>query len=373
MQEKTIKSILTKKFNDWVSSITDMEVQKAVKDNSIISGGAITSLLLNNKPNDYDIYFRDKETLLKVCHYYADKFNANHPFMSNLLGKSIECLVLDGATIERKEKTKTFTISDDKINSYIDTVRSKKKENDKVVLKDGEHVDKYTGFSRMFANCDKDRVKMIIMSDGVAGGLPSHTDADEDSVANDLLSEDLPNPVGIVSELDETASKEVEKTIKEKYSPVYITTNAITLTNDIQVIVRFYGDPEVIHSNYDYEHTKACWSSWDNVLNIPKSVYECTMNKILKYTGSKYPICSVFRMRKFLERGWRINAGQILKMAFHINELNLKDIDVLEDQLVGVDSVYFNDLINQIRQQKERNPNFDWDFGYVVSIVNKIF
>ena len=43
----------------------------------------------------------------------------------------------------------------------------------------------------------------------------------------------------------------------------------------------------------------------------------------LVYQGSKYPICSMIRTRKFLQRGWHINAGQYLKMAFQVSELDL--------------------------------------------------
>jgi hypothetical protein len=367
MQEKTIKSVINKKFNDWVNSIEDEDVRKAVKANSIIAGGAITSLMHNEKPNDFDIYFQNKETLLKVAKYYAKKFNENHPFMHNKLDKKIECFVLDGETIENFEDS-SIVIHDEEVNKQIDKnneIDIPKNENGELILsaKTDEKSGLYYGFSRMFVGCPKDRVKMIIMSDGFAGGLPSH----EDPSAENLTA------TQIVEELDEINSNEVEKEIKEKYRPVFITTNAITLSDKIQLIVRFYGTPDEIHKNFDYEHTKSYWSSWNNQLDIPRSVYECVMNKTLKYTGSKYPICSVFRMRKFIERGWTINAGQILKMSFHINELDLKDIDVLEDQLIGVDSVYFNNLIAQIKEQQATNKDFTWNFNYVISIVNKIF
>jgi hypothetical protein len=362
MQEKTIKSVMNKKFNDWLDSITDTEIKKIIKDNAMVCGGAITSLLLNEKPNDYDIYFRTKESLLKVCQYYAKKFNENHPFMQNKLNKKIECFVLDGATIEKLGKG-DVVIHDVEVNNQIgknNEIGLIKNENGEFILSGiKEAEDGYSGFSRMMTNLTSDRIKMIIMSDGVNGTLPSN------GIDSDVEA--------IVSELDGIDTKNVEEQVKEKYNPVYITTNAITLSDKIQIVVRFWGEPDKIHENYDYEHTKSFWSSCDNKLSISKSVYECVINKILKYTGSKYPICSVFRMRKFIERGWKINAGQILKMSFHINELNLKDIDVLEDQLVGVDSVYFNDLINQIKEQQAKNSNFNWDFNYIISIVDKLF
>ena len=86
-------------------------------------------------------------------------------------------------------------------------------------------------------------------------------------------------------------------------------------------------------------------------------------------------------MRKFISRGWTINAGQILKMAFQISELDLQDINVLEDQLVGVDSLYFSAAISQLRklaEEKRVNANgdpieFSYDSSYLATVIDKIF
>lgn len=363
MLEKTIQSVLNRKFKQWVKSISDEEVRKAVEKNTIITGGCIVSLMLNEEPQDYDIYFRDKETLLKVAKYYAKQFNDQHLEGINRLGKSARCFVLDGASIERRDNG-TFVLYDDQIGSQIkgfqQCISTTRPEHGWILPDGGGSVDA-RGFSRMIANCEPDRIKMIIMSDGVAGDLPNNE--------AELI------PEKIIEGLDECDAKtgEGEQADKGKYHPVYITTNAVTLSDGIQIIVRFYGEPEEIHKNYDYEHTKGYWTSWENVLVIPKSVYECVMNKTLKYTGSKYPLCSIFRMRKFIERGWHINAGQILKMAFQVSELDLHNVDVLEDQLVGVDTVYFQALIHDLKQAQETNSNFVVDSHYVMSVVDKIF
>ena len=44
MNRKVIKSILNKKLNDWVKSIKDEKLQKLVKQNTIVTGGAIANL-----------------------------------------------------------------------------------------------------------------------------------------------------------------------------------------------------------------------------------------------------------------------------------------------------------------------------------------
>lgn len=96
------------------------------------------------------------------------------------------------------------------------------------------------------------------------------------------------------------------------------------------------------------------------------------MAKELVYIGSKYPIASVIRTRKFIQRGFSCNAGQYLKMCWQISELNLNDIKVLEDQLVGVDAAYFRILID-ILKAKQADEEFKYNYSYIVELIDKIF
>jgi hypothetical protein len=133
--------------------------------------------------------------------------------------------------------------------------------------------------------------------------------------------------------------------------------------------LRFYGDPDTIHSNYDFSHCTSYWTSGDGKLVLRPEALESLLSKELRYVGSKYPVCSVVRLRKFINRGWRINAGQILKMAMQISELDLTDISVLEDQLTGVDTAYFLQLIERL---KENDPD-KVNTAYLVEIIDRIF
>ena len=74
MKKKTINAVLCKKFDDFLSSITDEKVKSLAETNSIITGGSIASMLLKEKVNDYDIYFTNKETVKAVAEYYVAKF-----------------------------------------------------------------------------------------------------------------------------------------------------------------------------------------------------------------------------------------------------------------------------------------------------------
>lgn len=290
MNGKHIKQHLNNKVIDWLESIDNEEVKSAIRNNAIITGGAIVSLLTGEEVNDYDVYFETKEALKKVAGYYVDKWNAAND--------------------------KKATLTEDK----------------------------------------DERVRIFISSDGVAGE-PVDLENDED-----------------YAESTETKPKEKsEKKSKEKYTPKFLSSNAITLSDKIQIVVRFYGDVAEIHKNYDYVHCTCSWQSRENELNLPSRALEAIINKELYYMGSKYPLCSIFRARKYIGRGYHINAGQYLKMAMQLNELNLKDVEVLKDQIMGVDSAYMGMLIDAIAKQKEKDENFEIDSEYVIELVNKMF
>ncbi|EDX70249.1 hypothetical protein BC059799_1136 [Bacillus cereus NVH0597-99] len=295
MKAKTIKSVLQKKHNEFVDSIKDEEVKNLVRKNSIITGGSIVSMLLNEEVNDFDYYFTTKETALKVAEYFVEEFNKAKGFDARVSGEG-------------------------------------------------------------------DRVRVIVQSSGIAGEPEEYETDDEETYEPATLFEDNS------SHVDELKQQE-----EPKYKPVFLSTNAISLTGKIQLVMRFYGDAEKIHSNYDFVHATCFWRSEDNYLSLPREALEAIITKELVYTGSKYPLCSIFRTKKFINRGWQINAGQYLKMVLQLNEMNLLDMKVLEEQLTGVDSAYFAQVISYVKSKQEENPNFKLDNSYLFEVINRIF
>lgn len=199
---------------------------------------------------------------------------------------------------------------------------------------------------------DNGRISIFISSDGIAE--EDHGDEVEDYGDE---AEDLP----------------AEDNTKQDYRPIFLTSNAITLSNKIQLVIRFFGSPEEIHENYDFVHCTNYWYSKTGELVLNQAALESLLSKELYYVGSKYPLCSLIRTRKFIKRGWNINAGQYLKMAMQLNELDLRDVETLEEQLIGVDVTYFQMLIEALNERKEKDKDFAYDSGYIATIVDRIF
>lgn len=293
MNEKRIVQRLNIETKKWVETIQDKELKDKVKNNVVIAGGAITSLLEGETPNDYDVYIKDFDVLVELANYYAELWN-----------------------------------------------------------KDGRHKSKVTiqvDVPEPEGDVETSKVICFITSKGVAGEEEEITKASAGTEAN------------IEVEEDEVAD----------YRPVFFTDNAISLKGKIQLVLRFWGEPEKIISSFDYVHCTNYFDRGNQDLHISKDALMSILNKQLKYVGSQFPICSLFRMRKYMERGYTISAGEILKMSFQISNLDLTDINVLREQLIGVDTTYMTALVDRLEQARENNV--DIDYSYVVDLIDEIF
>ena len=294
MNSKNIKRHLNAKLRDWLKSIDNEEIRTIISENTIVTGGAMVSLLTGEPVNDYDVYFRTKDACLAVIKYYVAKWNEAHP---------------------DKQVAVRYT--------------------------------KETG-----------RIDCFVSSKGIA-------DEDEDQVSTVWYDFD--------SETSDSGTDAVETEEKGKYRPRFITSNAITLSEKIQLVCRFYGEVEEIHKNYDFAHCTCAWSSWNNEVFLPRKALECIINKELFYIGSKYPLCSIIRTRKFIARGYHINAGQYVKMCMQLNALDLTDVRVLEGQLTGVDTTYFQMMIDSLHAHMEQTGTDKVDSQYAMELINKLF
>src|SRR5690606_18125994 len=103
--------------------------------------------------------------------------------------------------------------------------------------------------------------------------------------------------------------------------------------------------------------------------DLPQAALESILSRELRYQGSLYPIATIFRVKKFINRGWRITAGELLKIMWQISEVNLKDRYTLIDQLTGVDASHMNHLVNAMEAADPAGV----DSTYVATIIDRIF
>lgn len=137
-----------------------------------------------------------------------------------------------------------------------------------------------------------------------------------------------------------------------KYSLRVLTSNAITLSEDVQLITRFYGDPAEIFKNFDFVHCTNYYLPVTNTVYLNSDALASLLAKRLIYHGSLYPIASILRIRKFLDRGWSISAGQVAKMSLQLPGMVLNGI-TLTEQLLGVDLLYMHSFLEMLKLKED--------------------
>src|SRR3972149_2259227 len=254
MQIKTIEKNIQKKMNEWLLTITDEELRIKVKNNLLVSGGSITSMLLKEDVNDYDIYINDMDVLIELVGYYTNNYQ--------------NITILDG-----RKKDYYLPICENRIGLYkisIDNLKS-------------------------------DQVKLFF--ENKSGG---------------------------------------HRTLQEKdnlgYVPLFFSQNAISLSNNIQIVTRFHGNNEEIHKTFDFIHATNYFTFKDGLVTN-KEALESIICKQLKYQGSLYPLTSIIRMKKFIEILRNVSPEKIT--SSYINEIidrvfNTADEDIEENtKLIG--------------------------------------
>lgn len=311
LKSKTIKSVIRNKINAWIDSIKDEGLRDACRKEAIVTGGCIASMLLGEDVNDFDVYFRTKGTVRKVADYYVKEFSAARKAQG---GVEVPIFV--------------------------------------------EEIEDLDG---------KPRVRIVVKSAGVAGENQredyQYFENGNDHDAGQYVAEAF-DPLDNVKKLAEG-----EADARPIFSPSFLSSNAISLRGKVQLILRFYGEPDEIHSSYDFAHCMNYWESGTSTLTLRQEALESLLSKALVYKGSRYPLCSIIRSRKFIERGWRINAGQYLKMAMQVSRLDMTNHAVLEEQLTGVDVAYFAEVIEKI---KAKDPE-KVDAAYLTEIIDRMF
>lgn len=315
MQIKTIEKVIKDKLNEWLATITDEALRVDIQNNLLLSGGSIASMLLNKPVNDYDIYLMDMDVCKRVAEYYTG------PFGSGMIE------ILDGRNREKL------------VDDYNNSVKPIFQIADEGIIDNGQTIPikQNNSYAISLRNLKEDQIKLYFTDAG--GGL---------AVNKDLSKSEL------------------------NYTPLYFSPNAISLSNNLQIVLRFWGTPEQIHKTFDYIHATNYFTFKDGLVRNLAAM-ESILTMQLRYQGSYYPLTSIIRAKKFIKRGFNISAGELLKIMFQISQLDLTNPDILEEQIIGVDVAYFSKIIEALRNKYQSDKDFQLSTDYLNELIDRIF
>jgi len=358
LSREAIQGIIRRKVAEWLNSIEDVALRDFLRDRIMVTGGCIASMMLAEPINDFDIYLTSHEAALRVAKYYCAKFAANPPRHLNggqpcriyvktwgeYEGRVHICVQSAGVAAETEQPDYEY-FETQPPQSAVDYAH-----------KVTEQISK-----------DDDEQKLA-MELAESGDQAQQADASFEQITG-LVETQLalrapPAHVG-------PGAKE-----KNRYRPIFLSGNAITLADGIQICCRFFGEPEEIHRNFDFVH---CTNYWRSKTENGKLAGDLVVNsdallsllaKKLSYVGSRYPLCSLIRTRKFIARGWKAPASVYIKPMIQCTYLDWNKIETWRDQLTGVDTAYFQEIINIL--QRDQASGKQIDAAYVIALIDRL-
>lgn len=415
LSDVAVEGVLRRKVQDWLASIEDKDLANYLKDKIVVAGGSIASLMMGEPVNDFDIYFTCRDASIRAAFYYLSRFVKNPSQSYKKCGAKMWVEVIADNT-EFGHRGRVVQVN----SSGVMVIKGRKHEPDEFVT--GPKCPQYDG-----PRLQEGRAHIVVKSAGGAGG-----DAEAEAAAGDdpdqaqayqyfelvpdatvaaTYAQDITAALGNDEEIklaaqlcdtDTPAHKDIEsddaavtmaKLAEEfaaneippkaagakalnKYRPVFLSSNAVTLTDGVQLVIRFTGAPEEIIKNFDFVHTTCTWQSGEDEngqkgkLHINVPALRSMMSRKLKYVGSRYPLCSLVRTRKFVDRGWSAPASVFIKAMWQCKALDWDNLATWQDQLTGMDAAYFSQILNILARDKEAGKSVDGT--YVVELIDRM-
>jgi hypothetical protein len=122
----------------------------------------------------------------------------------------------------------------------------------------------------------------------------------------------------------------------EPIRPLAKTDNCIYLSNHMQVMTIFPGEPDWLVAQYDLVHCMGYFTARDQRLVVSAEARHAILTRTLRYRPGHFaPILSLLRLPKFFARGYTIDIGQLFTLVTEVASHGLGDRNKVR-QLLGL-------------------------------------
>lgn len=127
-------------------------------------------------------------------------------------------------------------------------------------------------------------------------------------------------------------------------------------------IEKLMGEPEDIINKFDYS---VCMGAYDfkfDSFTLNKNfLKDLAARRLIFNINSNYPLASLYRMKKYINKGYNISGGEIIKLGLSINNLRLETYSDLKEQLQGVDTLILKELTDVLMSDEYKNKKYNFE------------
>ena len=125
------------------------------------------------------------------------------------------------------------------------------------------------------------------------------------------------------------------------YEAISLTSKSITFSiNNIQLqLIHFdyFNSPKEIFNSFDFYCNMIAYDFKTGKFSSDENFFSSVASREIEFNHkTKFPINSLIRTRKYIERGYSLSTKQYLKIALAISELNIKSWNELKEQICGI-------------------------------------
>lgn len=140
--------------------------------------------------------------------------------------------------------------------------------------------------------------------------------------------------------------------------PKFTTDNALSYKVNrirIQLIQFYFGEPADVFDKFDFTICMAMYEWHTRKFHFHDRFLEHLARRdIVFHHHTEYPICSMYRLKKFMEKGYRVRGVEFIKVGLAINNLHMEDYQDLRKQLEGIDTMFLTNVTDALMRTPEK-------------------
>ena len=165
--------------------------------------------------------------------------------------------------------------------------------------------------------------------------------------------------------------KVMQKYLDENFKVAFTSPNAISYKKD-KICIQLIVMPELIGlgcdgllAGFDFTVCMGAFSmKEDRFYHDEDFLIDLSEKRLIFNIKAKYPIASMYRVLKYIKKGYKISGLEIVKISLSIHNLKMETYRDLRQQLMGIDTLFLKELTDNLLSPDKENLEYDFD-GFV--------
>lgn len=115
-------------------------------------------------------------------------------------------------------------------------------------------------------------------------------------------------------------------------------------------------------NEFDFTICMGAYSFVNNEFILDENFIKHNSQRRLVYNiNCKFPICALYRLKKYLKREYKVSGAEIIKLALSIHKLQIDNYHDLKEQLLGIDTFLLKELTDKLESDEYADKIYDYD------------